>query len=679
MSPDPTIIGRYQVQSLLGRGGMGAVYLAMDPLLKRQVVIKVVHEKGASYDHALERFQREAEISAKLNHPNVITIHDVGTDTAMGPFIAMEYVKGQSLAAMIRSQGPPPVEQVLRIIAQASRALHAAAGEGIVHRDVKPENILVTPEGRVKLTDFGIAKLGDSKLTTVGGVVGTPSYMAPELLRDAIATPVTDCYALAVTAFEAITGDLPFKGESVASMLLRIVHDPPAIPKTLSPALASVFYKAFEKAPEQRFPDVNAFTGALIHAVPLGTSLRTKLLLMLAGEDVSLHGFVALSTNQWALPEGSGTPPPVSMQTPALVPSPPPAPAPAPVPVPPPAAPTRIHSSTPTPLAARPREPDTSAPTALKPPSRPAPGPLPPRPPSSLAESTASAPSRPSGPARGLLIAGLLGTLTVGMVTAGAWALKRRQAAAAPPAETVSVETEPSGATLKLDGEVKGQSPLPDLRPKPGGQILRVEKAGYEPQELPVKPGDGEVRLTLKAEKAASAGTESVPSKEPATETERLQQELRRLQETNAREEARLRQAGRTSQGKAGASPPPPPVNPVPAAGPAPSPAPPPAPAPAPLPANRPVRVVAQAPASYPAQALGNPLYTLREQRVRLQVYVNENGVPLQMSVVDGVGKLGFDEAAMAAARRSTYAPAVQNGKAAGAWLDVTYVFRAPR
>jgi TonB family protein len=264
------------------------------------------------------------------------------------------------------------------------------------------------------------------------------------------------------------------------------------------------------------------------------------------------------------------------------------------------------------------------------------------------------------------------------MVTAGAWALKRRQAAGMSAADAVSVETEPSGATLKLDGEVKGQSPLPDLRPKPGGQILRVEKAGYLPQELPVKPGDGEVRLTLKAENAASSGAEPAPVKEPANETERLQQELRRLQEANAREEARLRQAGKTAQGKAGTPPPPVPVNPAPAPGPA-APTAPTAPAPAPLPANRAVRVVAQAPATYPSQALGNPLYTLREQRVRLQVFVNENGVPLQMSVIDGVGKLGFDEAAMAAARRSTYAPAVQNGKAVGAWLDLTFVFRAPR
>ncbi|MBK8726404.1 MAG: TonB family protein [Holophagaceae bacterium] len=661
MSPDPANIGRYQIQGLLGRGGMGAVYLALDPLLKRQVVIKVVHEKGASYDHALERFQREAEISARLNHPNVITIHDVGTDPVMGPFIAMEYVKGQSLATMIRAQGPPPVDQVLRIIAQASRALHAAAGEGIVHRDVKPENILVSPEGRVKLTDFGIAKLGESNLTTVGGVVGTPSYIAPELLRDAVASAVTDCYALAVTAFESITGDLPFKGESVASMLLRIVHEPPAIPKTLSPALAGVFCKAFEKRPEDRFPDVNSFTAALIHAVPLGSSFRTKLLLMLAGEDVSLHGFVAVSTNQWALPEGQGTPAPP--------PTPPPQPRPALAAAPePPRRPVPAPALTPTPAVPRPREPDTSAPTALKPP-------LPPPPASALAAAPAPAGVQSSsGPARGLLVAGLLGTLTFGMVGAGAWALKRRQVAAAP-AVTVSVVTEPSGAVVKLDGEAKGTAPVVDLRLKPEGQLLRVELPGYLAQELTVKPGDGEVRLTLQPETPA-AGAAAGTSGGPEDETERLQKELRRLKELNAREEQRLRQTGKpvpapnpaTSPATSASAPVPVPVTPPAAAVPAP-----------PVPANRAAAVLRQAAAAYPPQALGNSLFTLRAPRVRLRVFVNENGVPLQVVVADGVGKLGFDEAAMAAARRSTYAPAIQNGRAMAAWVELTFQFQAPR
>jgi serine/threonine-protein kinase len=602
MTADPAAIGRYQVQSLLGRGGMGAVYLAHDPLLKRQVVIKVVHEKGASYDHAMERFQREAEISAKLNHPNIITIHDVGSDAAMGPFIAMEYVKGQSLAAMIRGGGPPPVEQVLRIIAQASRALHAAAQEGIVHRDVKPENILVSQEGRVKLTDFGIAKLGDSILTTVGGVVGTPSYMAPELLRDAIATPVTDCYALAVTAFESLTGDLPFKGDSVASMLLHIVQDPPTIPASLSPALAGVFCRAFEKAPGRRYPDVNSFTGALIHAVPLGSSVRTKLLLMLAGEDVSLHGFVPVSTNQWALPPDSGGVPPA-------------------------------RTPTPTPVVALPSEPDSSAPTALArpaaPPVRPAPTPQAPVPRPSISvfpETPAPAPRRSSLPLA-LLVTGVVGFTVLGLVGAGTWIARRRAAASA-------------------------AQPAPAAEPAPATEPAQPGPGAAPPTPAPAAPGQ---------------------------DTSQLQEELRRLQAANARDEARLRQAGKpasvpaASPASAAPAPAPSTAAAAPPAVQAPAPA-----APEPLP-NQAVQVLHQASAPFPPQSLGNPLYTLREPRVKLRVFVGETGLPLQVVVASGVGRGGFDEAAIAAARRSRFSPAVQGGKAVGAWTELTYTFRPGR
>ncbi|MFN8011022.1 MAG: TonB family protein [Holophagaceae bacterium] len=684
MNPDPTSIGRYQVQSLLGRGGMGAVYLAQDPLLKRLVVIKVVHEKGASYDHALERFQREAEISAKLNHPNVITVHDVGTDTAMGPFIAMEYVKGQSLAAMIRAQGPLPVDQVLRIVVQAARALHAAGAEGIVHRDVKPENILVTPEGRVKLTDFGIAKLGESNLTTVGGVVGTPSYIAPELLKDAVATPATDCYALAVTAFEALTGDLPFKGDSVASMLLKIVQEPPTLPASLSPALAGVFCKAFEKQPSRRYPDVNAFAGALVHAVPLATSARTKLLLVLAGEDVSLHGSIPGGTHTLALPDPDATPATAgglrpAPSAPALQPPPPMPPA----PMPPAAPPATRPASSP---EARPLPP----PPAREPAPRRLPPPPPPPVPTWAPGPAAGAPvgDRPSStPARGFLIAAALGSLTLAVVGGGAWAIRRRTVPSQPAsADAFQVLSDPEGATVSADGTVVGTTPLRGWSPKAGGQVLRLEKAGFEPQELPVRPGDGEVRLTLRPLPAASAPQASAP---PAAggdaETDRLQAELKRLREANAREEARLRQGGkaapRPGAAASAAAPSPGPASPAPAsatpASPAPqAPAQPPAPA---LPAHREAALVRLPAPAYPRQASGNLLLTLREQRVRLKVLVGETGLPLQIQVVQGVGRAGFDEAAMAAARQATYLPAVQGGRPARAWIEFTVAFPPSR
>ncbi len=296
MSQDPTSIGRYQVLCLLGRGGMGAVYLVEDPKLKRELVVKVVHEGGRHHAHAMERFQREAEISARLNHPNIITVHDVGEDPQHGPFIAMEYVKGTSLAGLIHEQSSPP-EALLYVLTQASRGLMAAAMAGIAHRDVKPENILVGNDGRVKLTDFGVARSNESQhLTTVGGIIGTPSYFAPELLQDAEASPITDCYALAVTAFEAFTGTLPFMGDSIASTLLRIVNEPPAIPSGMDPRIKAVFLRAFAKRPRDRFPDVYEFMGALVDAAPIAQAAKSKMHAAMEGTEVSLSGLSAGGT-----------------------------------------------------------------------------------------------------------------------------------------------------------------------------------------------------------------------------------------------------------------------------------------------------------------------------------------------------------------------------------------------
>ena len=315
MSTDPTSIGRYQVLSLLGRGGMGAVYLVEDPKLKRQLVIKIVHEGGRHYAHAMERFQREAEISARLNHPNIITVHDVGEDPEHGPFIAMEYVKGTSLAALIHQQSSPP-EALLYVLTQASRGLMAAAMAGIAHRDVKPENILVGNDGRVKLTDFGVARSSESQhLTTVGGIIGTPSYFAPELLQDAEASPVTDCYALAVTAFEAFTGTLPFMGDSVASTLLRIVNEPPAIPSGMDPRVKAVFLRAFAKRPHDRFPDVYDFMGSLVDASSVSESTKSKLHASMEGTEVSLSG---LSTGGMFTPTPRRTASPLVSQAPDM-------------------------------------------------------------------------------------------------------------------------------------------------------------------------------------------------------------------------------------------------------------------------------------------------------------------------------------------------------------------------
>ncbi len=269
MQGTPGSIGRYQILSELGQGAMGMVYLAQDPVLKRKVAIKVMKERGAENSSIMERFRREAETSSRLNHPNVITVYDVGEDPEAGPFLAMEYVEGASLSGLIQRETLGP-EAGLEILVQVMRGLHAAGVAGIIHRDVKPENILVSKDGRVKLMDFGIAKADASRLTTTGMVVGTPSYTAPELLLGKEAGHHTDIYAFAVTAFEVFSGGcLPYTGDSLGVTLYRIVHEPPQIPSDMDPHLARVFQQALHKDPSQRYPTLGTLVRALAEALDL--------------------------------------------------------------------------------------------------------------------------------------------------------------------------------------------------------------------------------------------------------------------------------------------------------------------------------------------------------------------------------------------------------------------------
>ena len=269
---------------------MGAVYLAEDPLLKRRVAIKVTHAGGtAEQEQGLLRFRREAEISAHLNHPNVITVFDVGEDPAAGAFIAMEFVDGESLAAMIRSDHLS-LEARLKVLLQAARALGAAHAAGIIHRDIKPQNLMVGLDGRVKLMDFGIARGEESSLTATGAILGTPSYIAPEHVSGAPPSQSTDCWAFSVMAFELLTGRLPYPGESLSRILYRIAHEPPAIPEGMDPALRAIFERAFAKDPAARYPDLKAFMKALIEVSPLQPAVQFALLSALKAEEAVGEG-----------------------------------------------------------------------------------------------------------------------------------------------------------------------------------------------------------------------------------------------------------------------------------------------------------------------------------------------------------------------------------------------------
>ena len=270
MSTGPQSIGRYKVMRLLGEGGMGAVYLCQDPLLKRQVAVKTVLAGRSDSAEMLERFQRESEISAQLNFPNIVTVFDVGNDPESGPFMTMEFVDGSSMAGLVQG---PPVDPALALdlLSQAGLALDAAARAGVVHRDVKPENMLVSKDGLLKRTDFGVAReVSSQTLTTTGMLVGTPTHMAPELLSGEKASSTSDRYALTVTAFQLLNkGALPHKGSTIHALLTHILYSNPEMPPDMPPAMARVFLKALHKEPARRYPTNQAFLEDLAEAYGL--------------------------------------------------------------------------------------------------------------------------------------------------------------------------------------------------------------------------------------------------------------------------------------------------------------------------------------------------------------------------------------------------------------------------
>ena len=277
MSSEPKAIGRYQVIRLLGEGGMGAVYLSLDPLLKRQVAVKTVREGHTDSAEMVERFQRESEISARLNHPNIVTVFDVGGDPDLGPFMTMEFVDGASLSSLIQVGSVQPAE-ALDLLGQAALALGAAAKAGVVHRDIKPENMLVSREGILKLTDFGVAKEETStSLTSTGMLVGTPTHTAPELLSGDKASPATDRYAFSVTAFQLLNrGELPHKGTTIHALMSHIVNSEPELPPGMPSPAARVFLKALHRDPARRYTTSQAFLEDLADAYGVKVALPAK-------------------------------------------------------------------------------------------------------------------------------------------------------------------------------------------------------------------------------------------------------------------------------------------------------------------------------------------------------------------------------------------------------------------
>ena len=251
----------------MGTGGMSSVFRAHDTLLERRVALKVLHEHVARDAEQVERFKREARSVAQLSHPNIVTVIDRGERDG-DQYIVFEYVEGENLKQLVVREGPLPVRQALEVAIEVGRALGFAHQQGLVHRDVKPQNVLLPASGGAKVTDFGIARAVDlAGITKSGSIVGTSHYIAPEQATGRPVDERTDVYSLGAVLFELLTGEVPFPGESFVAVALRHVNEPPPSPATrrpdLSPRLDAAVRRALAKDPDERFPSMNAFVAEL--------------------------------------------------------------------------------------------------------------------------------------------------------------------------------------------------------------------------------------------------------------------------------------------------------------------------------------------------------------------------------------------------------------------------------
>jgi serine/threonine-protein kinase len=258
--------GRYRIMRKLGTGGMANVYLAEDQELGRRVAIKILNDRHAGDEQFVERFRREAKNAASLSHPNIVSIYDRGE--AEGTYyIAMEYLDGRSLKELILSRGPAPVHVTIDYTRQILAALRFAHRHGIVHRDIKPHNVLVDAEGRLKVTDFGIARAGASQMTEAGSIIGTAQYLSPEQAKGAPVDQTSDLYSVGVLLYELLTGQAPFSGDTpveIAMKHLSAVPEPPSANRADIPHdLDLVVMRALGKDPSERYQSAEEFDADL--------------------------------------------------------------------------------------------------------------------------------------------------------------------------------------------------------------------------------------------------------------------------------------------------------------------------------------------------------------------------------------------------------------------------------
>jgi len=264
----PQTIGRYQVLTSIGYGAMGAVYKAFDPLIKRTLAIKTIRldiPRGSpQYRSFIDRFYHEARISGTLSHPNIVTLFDIGEESGL-PYLAMEFVEGETISSILERGERFPPEKVIALVSQIASAVDYAHSKGVIHRDIKPSNLILYEGERVKVTDFGIAKLVDAEMTQSGTLLGTPSYMSPEQAMGDKLDGRSDIFSLGVCAFEMLSGEQPFPGTNVTSILYKLVHVDPIEPANLEmnglvpQKWHEVFSRVLAKKPDDRYQTANDF------------------------------------------------------------------------------------------------------------------------------------------------------------------------------------------------------------------------------------------------------------------------------------------------------------------------------------------------------------------------------------------------------------------------------------
>ena len=311
--------GRYRIIRKLGAGGMADVYLAEDQELGRRVAIKILNDRHAADDSFIERFRREAKNAAGLSHPNIVSIYDRGE--AEGTYyIAMEFLDGRSLKELIVGRGPAPIKTAIDYARQILAAVGFAHRHGIVHRDIKPHNVLVGSEGRLKVTDFGIARSGASQMTEVGSIIGTAQYLSPEQARGAPVDQTSDLYSVGVVLYEMLTGQVPFTGDTPLEIAMKHLSEVPKPPSELRPEvphdLDSVVLRALAKDPSERYQgadEMDADLARVLDGLPVDPETETAATAVLSGSGVLATAPTSVLTKPTVaaprtVPPGAGPP-----------------------------------------------------------------------------------------------------------------------------------------------------------------------------------------------------------------------------------------------------------------------------------------------------------------------------------------------------------------------------------